>query len=72
MMNLDVNPSDEIYHDDMRGTSGAIQDHRLDRDLQNDLHLGIDLSFEFAKKLKELHPAAFAHIKGMIMGGKLI
>lgn len=47
-------------------------DPRLQHDLQTDLHIGIDASFEFIRKLNALHPMAYSQIRVMLLDGKLI
>ena len=72
MMSCDVNVAESIHSPDENNKYESIHDERLDRDIQKDLHIAIDLSFEFVKGLKNLHPIAFGQIKTMLIQGKLI
>ncbi len=68
MTDHDVNPESQIYAPPVEVT----RDPRLARNSQEDLHRAIDLAYEFASSLKELHPLAEKQIKGMIFQGNLI
>lgn len=71
-MHHDINPAEQIFSPDAQNVFEALHDTRLDRDTQKDLHIAIDLTFEFVRKLKELHPLAYNQIKVMLLNGKLI
>ena len=48
------------------------EDTRLTRNVQEDMHMAVDLTYEYLEKLKSLHPLANRHIKILLTQGNML
>ena len=68
MMNQDIGEEIATAHPAPRYQPQM--DERLHRDMQKDLHDGLDMMFNFASALRNLHPAAKRHIETIMEKGE--
>jgi hypothetical protein len=68
MMNHDI--GEEIISSHMSPKWQPGTDERFQRDMQKDLHEGLDMMFNFAHALRNLHPDARKHIQTIMEKGE--